>query len=341
MLHIAVEREGQPRKELRFAKDVVVVGREPEHDLQLNFEDGASRQHARLSHERGQHFVEDLGSRNGTKVNGKRITAKTPIKAGDEVEVGKVKIYLVGGRCGRQPRHRARPAADRRRPDRPAHRQAGAQARQGGRPEPAPKARPAPEPARPAPKAPRPAPEPKLAFRTAASASTCASPSPSRRPPAEPEGKPTGPINDENEACRSQIDPLARRWRDLGKPEGCCCTAPCSSAASPGRPATASCGRARPSCTASSSTPAAAIVATGSATSACAPGRWPSRWSAATWRRTCCTTTSCSRTPSPGARPAPGSARLTTPRCSAPTSWPKRQPSRPTSSWRSSPARGP
>ena len=98
-----MEREGQPRKELRFAKDSVVVGREAEHDLQLAFEDGASRQHCRLFVERGQTFVEDLGSRNGTKVNGKRIAGKTPLTAADEVEVGKVKLRLGGssGKIGR------------------------------------------------------------------------------------------------------------------------------------------------------------------------------------------------------------------------------------------------
>ncbi|MCY1009154.1 FHA domain-containing protein [Nannocystis pusilla] len=222
MLHIAVEREGQPRKELRFAKDVVVVGREPEHDLQLNFEDGASRQHARLSHERGQHFVEDLGSRNGTKVNGKRIAAKTPIKAGDEVEVGKVKIYLVGeaGAAGSRGTARVQPRTD----DDPTVQRTVKQAPKPAKaaaPEPAPKARPAPEPARPAPKAPRPAPEPEAGLPDSSIRVNLRQPEPEPAAAApEPEGKPTGPVNDENEACRSQIDPLARRWRDLGKPEG-------------------------------------------------------------------------------------------------------------------------
>ena len=90
MLHISVEREGQPRKELRFAKDVIVIGREADHDLQLAFEDGASRQHCRSALERGRHFVEDLGSRNGTKVNGKRIAGRTVVSGLDVIEVGKV-----------------------------------------------------------------------------------------------------------------------------------------------------------------------------------------------------------------------------------------------------------
>src|SRR5690606_32193124 len=83
----------------------IVVGREADHDLQLNFEDGASRQHCRLSNERGQCYVEDLGSRNGTKVTGKRIAVKTAVRGGDVVEVGKVKIGVVdqAGAAARAP----------------------------------------------------------------------------------------------------------------------------------------------------------------------------------------------------------------------------------------------
>ncbi|MDC0675880.1 FHA domain-containing protein [Nannocystis radixulma] len=238
MLHIAVEREGQPRKELRFAKDVVVVGREAEHDLQLNFEDGASRQHARLSNERGQHYVEDLGSRNGTKVNGKRIAAKTAIKPGDEVEVGKVKIYLVdqAGAGGSRGTARVRPAGEddqitMQATTRPAAKPKAAAPEpapkaRAAAPEPAPKARPAPEPAKPAAKASKPAPEPEAGLPDSSIKVNLRQSEPEPAPAAEPEGKPTGPVNDENESCRSQIDPLARRWRDLGKPESLLLTGP-------------------------------------------------------------------------------------------------------------------
>lgn len=223
MLHIAVEREGQPRKELRFAKDSVVVGREAEHDLQLNFEDGASRQHCRIFAERGQVFVEDLGSRNGTKVNGKRIAARTPISGRDEVEVGKVKLRLVEQAGAARPsvKTQAEPAEESPTTQAPARPRAKPAA------EPAPKARSAEPAAKPAARA---APEPAPKARQKPDAEPAdgsikvnlksAAPEPEPAAPAEPEGKPSGPVHDENEACRSQIDPLARRWRDLGRPEG-------------------------------------------------------------------------------------------------------------------------
>lgn len=209
MLHIAVEREGQPRKELRFAKDVIVVGREADHDLQLNFEDGASRQHCRLFNERGQCYVEDLGSRNGTKVNGKRIAARTAVRGGDAVEVGKVVIRLVEqtGAAARDPQPKIQVATRARPEPAPVKRAA---------PEPAPKARPAPRPAKLA----RPEPELEAGPPDSSIRVNLRQPEPEPVAAPEPEVKSSGPVHDENEACRSQIDPLARRWRDLGRPEG-------------------------------------------------------------------------------------------------------------------------
>lgn len=65
-------------------KAQMVVGRLAECDLQLT-EGHASRRHARLSWADGEVWVEDLGSANGTFVNGSRITGKVRLGAGDRV----------------------------------------------------------------------------------------------------------------------------------------------------------------------------------------------------------------------------------------------------------------
>jgi len=53
-----------------------------------------SRVHCRLTADRsGQLIVEDLGSTNGTRVNGRRVT-RAIAKAGDELGVGKVVIRV-------------------------------------------------------------------------------------------------------------------------------------------------------------------------------------------------------------------------------------------------------
>jgi pSer/pThr/pTyr-binding forkhead associated (FHA) protein len=48
-----------------------------------------SRRHARIvRQENGSYFIEDLGSTNGTHVNGVQIDAPRPLSTGDTVEVG-------------------------------------------------------------------------------------------------------------------------------------------------------------------------------------------------------------------------------------------------------------
>ena len=51
----------------------------------------ASRQHARLEYQDGQWIVTDLGSDNGTFVNGQQVTSQT-LQHGDEVRVGNTRM---------------------------------------------------------------------------------------------------------------------------------------------------------------------------------------------------------------------------------------------------------
>ena len=94
MLHLTIERDGQPPQERDFAGSTIVVGRDDKLDLQLAHEDGASRQHCRLTVEGREVLVEDLGSSNGTKVNGHRIDRRIAVKTGDTITVGKVRLRV-------------------------------------------------------------------------------------------------------------------------------------------------------------------------------------------------------------------------------------------------------
>jgi hypothetical protein len=70
----------------------VVIGRQ---DAALTIEDPAvSRQHARFEQVNGGLQVVDLGSSNGTWVNGVRIQAPTRLRSGDVVVVGKTTIEI-------------------------------------------------------------------------------------------------------------------------------------------------------------------------------------------------------------------------------------------------------
>ncbi|OGO42001.1 MAG: hypothetical protein A2Z04_05680 [Chloroflexi bacterium RBG_16_57_9] len=57
----------------------------------------ASSEHALLTFRKGQWWVEDLNSRNGTFVNDDRLTAPTVIGNGDVLRIGQVRMRLATG----------------------------------------------------------------------------------------------------------------------------------------------------------------------------------------------------------------------------------------------------
>jgi len=80
-----------------------VVGRAAGCDLILD-SSMVSRQHARFHLKHGHCYVEDMGSRNGIQVNGKRVS-KRLIRSGDEVDFGCCSLVLrVEGSLTERPR---------------------------------------------------------------------------------------------------------------------------------------------------------------------------------------------------------------------------------------------
>jgi hypothetical protein len=68
--------------------DLMTIGREAVHPIALVNDMGVSRSHAQIIRQGDQVLIEDLGSTNGTYVNGVRISAPTPIKPGDTLQLG-------------------------------------------------------------------------------------------------------------------------------------------------------------------------------------------------------------------------------------------------------------
>lgn len=66
----------------------VTVGRREDNDLPLPDARGVSRRHAVFVCHGGKWFVEDLGSRNGTRVNGRSLTERHLLRDGDEIQFG-------------------------------------------------------------------------------------------------------------------------------------------------------------------------------------------------------------------------------------------------------------
>ncbi|MBX3248773.1 MAG: sigma 54-interacting transcriptional regulator [Myxococcales bacterium] len=71
---------------LPFSGDVTTLGREADNSLSIP-EAAVSRYHARVEHRDGSHWIVDLGSTNGTVVNGRRVTEHR-LEAHDVVRVG-------------------------------------------------------------------------------------------------------------------------------------------------------------------------------------------------------------------------------------------------------------
>lgn len=69
--------------------DVVTIGRGPENMIVLD-EPSVSSRHARLQQSGDDFELADLGSTNGTRVNGTAITAPVLLHAGDRIRFGKV-----------------------------------------------------------------------------------------------------------------------------------------------------------------------------------------------------------------------------------------------------------
>ena len=68
--------------------DEITVGRAPGCGVVLEDDTFVSQVHARLFRRGRETYVEDLGSTNGTLVNGERIAEVTRLRRGDQVQFG-------------------------------------------------------------------------------------------------------------------------------------------------------------------------------------------------------------------------------------------------------------
>lgn len=72
----------------------LTIGRHPSNDLALADDAEVSRVHAVLERVGPAWVLRDLSSRNGTAVNGDRISADRPLAAGDEVRIGATRLIF-------------------------------------------------------------------------------------------------------------------------------------------------------------------------------------------------------------------------------------------------------
>lgn len=84
---LVVRRGPQPNQAFEVSKDVTTLGRDISNDIVLNDRE-TSRHHLRLMRSGDTLTIEDLGSTNGTFVNGKRVSGVTPLQNGDMIGLG-------------------------------------------------------------------------------------------------------------------------------------------------------------------------------------------------------------------------------------------------------------
>lgn len=72
---------------------ITSIGRSPDNTLSIA-DPFASAQHTLLTWREGQWWLEDRGSRNGTRLNGTRIGGPTVVSAGDVIGVGRTELKL-------------------------------------------------------------------------------------------------------------------------------------------------------------------------------------------------------------------------------------------------------
>ena len=92
--------------EEQLDRDQVRIGRSPENDVAIQ-DPSVSRLHASIERTRDGFMIQDLGSRNGVMVNGRRIGGPTLITEQDEVQLGDVILKLRTGRTSRSPTRRS------------------------------------------------------------------------------------------------------------------------------------------------------------------------------------------------------------------------------------------
>lgn len=71
----------------------VLIGSLPINTVRVD-DSGVSKVHAWIGRDHGGFYVADAGSRTGTFVNGQRVSARQPLRDGDEIRVGPLRLWI-------------------------------------------------------------------------------------------------------------------------------------------------------------------------------------------------------------------------------------------------------
>ena len=98
MAKLILSLEGSVIREIALDKERITIGRKPQNDIQIE-NLAVSGEHARIVTLLNDSFLEDLGSTNGTLVNGNPVK-KHILQDSDVIEIGKYKLkFMVEARA--------------------------------------------------------------------------------------------------------------------------------------------------------------------------------------------------------------------------------------------------
>jgi len=92
---LSIVEPGGGMRKLPLERDKIRLGRSSDNDLAFPTDMSLSRHHLELTREEDAWFVQDLGAKNRTTVNGRRVEGKTRLSGGDRIGAGQ--IVLVFG----------------------------------------------------------------------------------------------------------------------------------------------------------------------------------------------------------------------------------------------------
>ena len=100
---IAILEPGGSTRQVPLDKDRIRIGRSSDNDLSFPGDMSLSRHHLVLERSDGGWCVEDLGAKNRTTLNGRRIEGKTQLVAGDRISAGQVVVVFGGTKSSTGP----------------------------------------------------------------------------------------------------------------------------------------------------------------------------------------------------------------------------------------------
>ncbi len=93
---IAILEPGGATRQVPLDRDRIRMGRSSDNDISFPSDMSLSRHHLVLERAADGWYVEDLGAKNRTTINGRRIEGKTRLAAGDRISAGQV-VVVFGG----------------------------------------------------------------------------------------------------------------------------------------------------------------------------------------------------------------------------------------------------